>query len=92
MTDADLEDAVIVELRAAQRNRLIRATPIRPAKTMSNAPKCAHCGQVIEPPGIPDPPYDDSKDHVKCDDCKGSGNDPVTPGTACVRCDGSGWL
>ncbi len=60
---------------------------------MSSQPKCPHCGQTIEPPpGIPDPPYDDSQDHVKCDDCRGSGRDPVNPADRCPICEGSGWL
>lgn len=57
-------------------------------------PKCPYCGHEIEaPPGVPDPPYDDAKDHTRCADCKGSGRDPVTMiAGACPACDGSGWV
>lgn len=56
--------------------------------------KCPSCGHDLDPPDpIPDPPYDNTKDGLKkCGDCQGSGDDPVRPGTACLKCDGSGWL
>lgn len=61
---------------------------------------CPHCGLAIpgrlvtdpDPDPIPDdPPYDDAQDHVRCDDCRGTGRDPVYPTDRCSTCDGSGW-
>jgi hypothetical protein len=40
-----------------------------------------------------DEPYDDSADHTRCDECKGSGTDVVSQRKGeCPRCDGCGWL
>lgn len=55
-------------------------------------PRCPYCGQHIDAPaGVPEPPYDDAKDHTRCPDCK-DGRDVVNPADACPTCDGSGWL
>ena len=58
--------------------------------------KCPTCNHDIDygPGGAsPEPAHDNEADGlIKCADCKGSGDDPVRPGTACAACDGSGWV
>lgn len=52
----------------------------------------------LELPARADPPkeeeaYDDSKDHLLCPDCKGSGfYIGLRERSFCRHCDGSGWV
>lgn len=53
---------------------------------------CPMCGHAVDPVGpVPDPPYDDAADHIKCPDCK-NGRDAVNPADPCPTCEGAGWL
>lgn len=58
------------------------------------ADRCTHCGAELEPVAAgSDPPHDNGADGlIGCADCKTTGDDPVVPGTPCMRCEGAGWL
>jgi len=55
------------------------------------APASVHV--EIEIDDTEEEPYDDSKDHTRCPDCKGSGKYVgLREVEDCPRCDGSGWI
>jgi DnaJ-class molecular chaperone len=51
------------------------------------------CSVCVAADADDDEPYNDSKDHTKCPDCKGTGRYiGLGVDEPCKRCDGAGWI